>query len=153
LVPFPSPIASQLSDFGRPRASSCNDTPYEGEITTARLKLKSRYPWLEKVGEWLAGHPGGVVSCSALKRKYRNQLRTHCPRVEFLHLNGSPELICSRLAARSGHFMPDALLRSQFDTLEPLGADEAGVTVDIGQSVEAIIDGFLAGSAAPKHSF
>jgi hypothetical protein len=42
LVPFPSPIASQLSDFGRPRASSCNDTPYEGEITTARLKLKSR---------------------------------------------------------------------------------------------------------------
>jgi hypothetical protein len=41
LVPFPSPIASQLSDFGRPRASSCNDTPYEGEITTARLKLKS----------------------------------------------------------------------------------------------------------------
>src|ERR1700689_2621164 len=43
LVPFPSPIASQLSDFGRPRASSCNDTPYEGEITTARLKLKSPY--------------------------------------------------------------------------------------------------------------
>jgi gluconokinase len=112
-----------------------------------------RYPWLEKVGEWLAGHPGGVVSCSALKRKYRNQLRTHCPRVEFLHLNGSPQLISSRLAARSGHFMPDALLRSQFDTLEPLGADEAGVTVEIGQSAEAIIDGFLAGSAAPKHSF
>lgn len=111
-----------------------------------------RYPWLEKVGQWLAGHPGGVISCSALKRKYRNQLRTHCPRVEFLHLNGSPELISSRLAARSGHFMPDALLRSQFDTLEPLGADEAGLTVDIGQSVEAIIDGFRAGSAAPKHS-
>ena len=111
-----------------------------------------RYPWLEKVGQWLAGHPGGVISCSALKRKYRNQLRTHCPRVEFLHLNGSPELISSRLAARSGHFMPDALLRSQFGTLEPLGADEAGFTVDIGQSVEAIIDGFRAGSAAPKHS-
>ena len=112
-----------------------------------------RYLWLEKVGEWLAGHPGGVISCSALRRKYRDQLRTHCPRVEFLHLNGSPELISSRLAARSGHFMPDALLRSQFDTLEPLGADEAGVTVDICRSVEAIIDGFLAGAASPKHSF
>jgi gluconokinase len=111
-----------------------------------------RYPWLEKVGQWLAGHAGGVISCSALKRKYRDQLRAHCARVEFLHLSGSPELISSRLAARSGHFMPDALLRSQFDTLEPLGADEAGVTVDMGQSVEAIIDSFLAGSATPEHS-
>ncbi|MFZ1175845.1 MAG: gluconokinase [Mycobacterium sp.] len=111
-----------------------------------------RYPWLEKVGEWLDGHgDGGVVSCSALKRKYRDQLRAHCPHVEFLHLDGAPELISSRLAARTGHFMPAALLRSQFDTLEPLSADEAGVTVDIGQDVEAIIDTVLAGSAARQH--
>lgn len=100
-----------------------------------------RYPWLEKVGRWLAGHPdGGVVSCSALKRRYRDQLRAHCPRLQFLHLDGSTELIRGRLAARTGHFMPAALLRSQFDTLEPLGADEAGATVDIGQSVDAIVD-------------
>jgi gluconokinase len=100
-----------------------------------------RYPWLEKVGRWLAGHPdGGVVSCSALKRRYRDELRAHCPRLEFVHLDGSTELIRGRLAARTGHFMPAALLRSQFDTLEPLGADEAGVTVDIGQSVDAIVD-------------
>ena len=116
------------------------------------LDDKDRYPWLENVGEWLAGHrDGGVVSCSALKRKYRDQLRAHCPRVEFLHLSGSPELIGGRLAARSGHFMPAALLRSQFDTLEPLGVDEAGVTLDAGQDADAIIDAFLAGSAARRH--
>jgi carbohydrate kinase (thermoresistant glucokinase family) len=86
-----------------------------------------------------------VASCSALKRKYRDQLRARCPEVEFLHLAGSPELIGGRLAARSGHFMPAALLRSQFDALEPLGADEAGVTVDAGQGVDAIVDAFVAG--------
>ena len=105
-----------------------------------------RHPWLEKVGEWLAGHrDGGVVSCSALKREYRDQLRAHCPDVEFLHLGGSPELIRSRLAARTGHFMSAALLRSQFDTLEPLGPDEAGVTIDVGRGVDAIVEAFLAG--------
>ncbi len=111
-----------------------------------------RYPWLEKIGEWLAGHrDGGVVSCSALKRKYRDQLRAHCPDVEFLHLSGSPELISRRLAARTGHFMPGALLRSQFDTLEPLGADEAGVTVDAGHDVDAIIGAFLTVSTTREH--
>ncbi len=107
-----------------------------------------RRPWLEKVGEWLAGHRnGGVVSCSALKRKYRDQLRTHCAQVEFLHLAGSPALIGGRLTTRSGHFMPAALLRSQFDTLEPLGADEAGATVDAGPGVDAIVDAYLRGEA------
>lgn len=110
-----------------------------------------RDPWLDEVGEWLASNPGGVASCSALKRKYRDQLRAHCPCVEFLHLRGSPETIGRRLAGRSGHFMPAALLRSQFDMLEPLGSDEAGVTVGIDQDVDAIIDTFLAGSAAGRH--
>lgn len=110
------------------------------------LDDRDRYPWLERVGEWLAGHrDGAVASCSALKRKYRDQLRVHCPEVEFLHLAGSPELIGGRLAARSGHFMPPALLRSQFEALEPLGPDEAGVTVDAGQGVDAIVDAFVAG--------
>lgn len=100
-----------------------------------------RDPWLEKVGEWLAGHrDGGVASCSALKRRYRDRLRAHCPPVEFLHLSGSAELIGNRLALRTGHFMPAALLRSQLDALEPLDPDESGVTVDVGQDVAAIID-------------
>ncbi len=111
-----------------------------------------RQPWLDRVGEWLAGHrDGGVASCSALKRKYRDQLRGYCPRLECLHLAGSPELITSRLAARTGHFMPAALLRSQFDALEPLGADEAGVTVDVGHDVDAIVETFLAGPASRRH--
>ncbi|ASW95408.1 gluconokinase [Mycobacterium intracellulare] len=108
-----------------------------------------RYPWLDKVGEWLTAHrDGGVVSCSALKKEYRDRLRAHCPGVEFLHLSGSAELIAGRLAARTDHFMPAALLRSQLDTLEALGPDEAGMTVDAGQDVEAIIDAVLR-SAGP----
>jgi gluconokinase len=117
------------------------------------LNDDDRYPWLERVGEWLAAHcAGGVVSCSALKRTYRDQLRARCPRVEFLHLSGSPELINRRMSARTGHFMPHALLRSQFDTLEPLGADEHGVTVDIGHDADTIIDIFLKGSAPQQRS-
>ncbi len=105
-----------------------------------------RYPWLDKVGEWLAGHQdGGVVSCSALKRNYRDRLRAHCPRVEFLHLAGSPALIGGRLAARTDHFMPAGLLRSQFEALEPLAADEPGATVDADHEIDAIIDTFLSG--------
>jgi gluconokinase len=112
------------------------------------LSDDDRYPWLESVGDWLAGHrDGGVASCSALKRKYRDQLRVHCPRARFLHLSGSPELIGGRLAARTGHFMAAALLRSQFDALEPLGADEAGVSTDVGQGVDAIVEAFVAVAA------
>jgi gluconokinase len=108
-----------------------------------------RYPWLERVGEWLTGHRGGgVVSCSALKRKYRDQLRTHCASIEFLYLSGSPEVIGTRMAARPGHFMPAALLQSQFDALESLDVGEAGVTADISQGVENIVNDFLAGLAA-----
>lgn len=115
----------------------------------APLDDDDRRPWLEKVGEWLAEHRGGgVVSCSALKREYRDQLRSRCPTAEFLHLDGSADVIGRRLAARTGHFMPAALLRSQLDTLEPLGADEAGAAIDVDQDVDGIIDSFLAASAA-----
>jgi gluconokinase len=107
-----------------------------------------RYPWLERVGDWLSGHPrGGVASCSALKRKYRDLLRQHCAGIRFLHLSGSPALIQRRLASRPDHFMPAALLRSQFDVLEPLGDGEAGITIDAGLDIEAIVSAFLAGAA------
>jgi gluconokinase len=103
-----------------------------------------RHPWLDTVGDWLADHrDGGVASCSALKRTYRDQLRARCPGVEFLHLSGSAELIADRLAARTGHFMPAALLRSQLATLEALGPGEAGMTVDAALDVEAIVDAVL----------
>lgn len=109
------------------------------------LSDEDRYPWLERVGEWLARHrDGAIVSCSALKRRYRDQLRAHCPPVQFVHLSGSPELIGRRLASRPGHFMPPTLLQSQFDALEPLGADEQGVVVDVSEEAETIVDTLLA---------
>ena len=101
-----------------------------------------RHPWLESIGEWLAerGESGGVMSCSALKRKYRDQLRQHEPRTEFLLLHGTLEVITRRQASRPGHFMPASLLQSQFDTLEPLEPDENGVVVDVDQSIDAIVN-------------
>lgn len=104
-----------------------------------------RYPWLEAIGEWLAEHcaTGGVMSCSALKRKYRDQLRRHCPEMELLHLAGTPEIIGRRQASRPGHFMPASLLASQFDTLEPLEPDERGIDIDVDQSIDAIVESYV----------
>ena len=104
-----------------------------------------RYPWLEAIGEWLAKHcgNGGVMSCSALKRKYRDQLRRHCEGVEFLHLAGTPEVIGRRQASRPGHFMPASLLASQFATLEPLGPDESGIAIDVDQDIDSIVDNYV----------
>lgn len=103
-----------------------------------------RYPWLEAIGKWLAEHPaGGVMSCSALKRTYRDQLRRHCPDIEFLHLEGSVETIGRRQASRPGHFMPASLLESQFRTLEPLAPDECGVVIDVDQSIDGIIESYV----------
>lgn len=103
-----------------------------------------RYPWLESIGEWLAQHSdGGVMSCSALKRKYRDQLRRHCPDIEFLHLAGTMETIGRRQASRPGHFMPANLLESQFRTLEPLESDERGIAIDVDQSIDSIIESYV----------
>jgi gluconokinase len=103
-----------------------------------------RYPWLEAVGAWLADHAdGGVMSCSALKRRYRDQLRHHARGLEFLLLEGSREVIEQRLVVRPGHFMPASLLTSQLATLEPLEPDEAGVVVDVDQSVDAVVQAYV----------
>jgi gluconokinase len=104
-----------------------------------------RRPWLDTIGEWLAAHAdGGVMSCSALKRVYRDQLREHCADVDFLHLAGTPEVIGRRQASRPGHFMPASLLASQFQTLEPLAPDEHGVDVDVDQDIDSIINEYVA---------
>lgn len=104
-----------------------------------------RHPWLETIGAWLAAHDrhGGVISCSALKRSYRDQLRAHAARAVFVHLHGTREVIARRQASRPGHFMPASLLDSQFDTLEPLADDEAGVVIDVDQTVDAIVQQFV----------
>ncbi|NEB93367.1 gluconokinase [Streptomyces bauhiniae] len=101
-----------------------------------------RWPWLDAIGRWAHGRAGlgGVVSSSALKRSYRDRLRAEAPGVVFVHLTGSRELIESRMSQRQGHFMPTALLDSQFATLQPLQADEAGVAVDVSGSPEEITE-------------
>jgi gluconokinase len=112
-----------------------------------------RYPWLDAIGRWLAEHcrDGGVMSCSALKRKYRDQLRSHCPRTEFVHLSGSPEVIAARQASRPGHFMPASLMASQFTTLEPLAPDERGVTLDVSHDIDSIVESvFRAGTGSGR---
>jgi gluconokinase len=104
-----------------------------------------RHPWLEAIGEWLVQHEGGggVMSCSALKRSYRDQLRRHCPSVEFLHLHGTRDVIARRQASRPGHFMPASLLDSQFATLEALAPDEKGQVVEVDQGVDDIVQDFV----------
>ncbi|MBY8884565.1 gluconokinase [Streptomyces sp. PTM05] len=100
-----------------------------------------RAPWLDAIAAWIAerdGLGGGVVSCSALRRRYRDRLREAAPGLFFLHLDGPRALIAARLAARLGHFMPSGLLDSQFDALEPLDADEAGAVVTVDGGPERI---------------
>lgn len=105
-----------------------------------------RYPWLDAIGFWLAQHSdvGGVMSCSALKRKYRDQLRKHCPSTQFVHLSGSPEVIARRQASRPGHFMPASLMASQFATLEPLQSDEGGIVLDVDHDIDWIVASYVA---------
>lgn len=115
------------------------------------LDDEDRWPWLETIGAWLAAHDvtGGVMSCSALKRRYRDQLRHHAGRVDFLHLHGSPELIAHRQAARSGHFMPASLLTSQFATLEPLSPDEHGLVLDVDLPVDDLVQLYVDARRVP----
>lgn len=103
-----------------------------------------RATWLNTLAEVLAGAAarghGVVLSCSALKHRYRDQLRAGAPGLRFVHLHGAPETLAERLAQRSGHYMPLSLLPSQLATLEMPTDDEAVVTLDIGQPPERLVD-------------
>lgn len=93
-----------------------------------------REGWLHAVGQALgapeAGRGGVVVSCSALKRSYRDLLRAHAPGLRFIHLQADPVLLARRLALRKDHYMPASLLQSQLDTLEPPHVDERAIVLD-----------------------
>ncbi|WP_248958418.1 gluconokinase [Sphaerisporangium perillae] len=108
-----------------------------------------RLPWLHAIGAWLAEHAagGGVVSCSALKRSYRDILRASAPQVCFVHLAGDQELVRRRVAGRPGHFMPASLVASQFATLQPLEPDERGIVLDLGRSVDQLVEDYLAAAS------
>ena len=107
------------------------------------LTDEDRWPWLRVINSWMAAKDSigadTVVSSSALKRSYRDVLRENVP-VFFVHLVGSQELIGERLAARKGHFMPPALLPSQFAILEPLQSDEPGIEISIEGSIEDMVE-------------
>ena len=104
-----------------------------------------RWPWLEAIAAWIAEHRAAgttcVVTCSALKRRYRD-LVTDNQRddVRLVYLKGDFALIEARLEARKGHFMPPGLLQSQFDALEEPGADEHAIAVPIEATPEEIAD-------------
>lgn len=105
-----------------------------------------RAPWLGRLGELLAGEADGgatvppVVACSALKRRYRDLLRSYAPGVVFIHLAGTAATIGARMEARAHEFMPRTLLESQFAALEELGADEPHVLGDVAQPLEVLVE-------------
>lgn len=106
-----------------------------------------RQGWLEllqaKIREAADHNEGLVLSCSALKRRYRDLLRSGDPLLTFIHLDGNRRLIASRMHARPGHFMPLSLLDGQLLDLEPLEADERGVRIDISQEPDTLIEEIL----------
>ncbi|MCE4224817.1 gluconokinase [Methylobacterium sp. C25] len=114
----------------------------------------SRRPWLARIAAWidarLADGQGGVVACSALRRVYRDALVRGRPCVRIVYLEGSRAVIAARLARRHGHFMPAALLDSQFADLEPPGPDERPVTVGIEDESDGIAATILARLALAK---
>lgn len=111
------------------------------------LTDQDRWPWLQAIADKIdrvCKQQGQlVIGCSALKRAYRDVLVHGRDDVRIVYLDGSQELIARRLKARKGHFMPPALLDSQFSTLQPPGPDEHPVTVSIDAPVEAIVDDIL----------
>jgi gluconokinase len=116
------------------------------------LDDEDRLPWLRALAAWMRDRhrDGGptVVTCSALRRRYRDVLREGVAEVFFVHLVGDIALLRQRMGGRE-HFMPPALLQSQFDTLEPLAGDEAGTSVEVTDAPERTVETVLARMTRP----
>jgi gluconokinase len=99
------------------------------------LNDDDRAGWLQllqaEIAAARARGEGLVLACSALKRRYRDLLRSADPELRFVHLTGPRDLIAARMQARTAHYMPTSLLDSQLRDLEPLAADESGLLLDI----------------------
>jgi gluconokinase len=111
------------------------------------LEDADRLPWLQRLAAWIgereAHGENAVVTCSALKRSYRELLRRDHPSVYFVHVTASRQVLEQRLADREGHYMPASLLPSQLATLEPLQPDEPGVTLTDPGDVDAVVEELL----------
>jgi carbohydrate kinase (thermoresistant glucokinase family) len=103
-----------------------------------------RQPWLAAVAAWIDGQRAkgqpGIITCSALKRSYRNIIIGDRAEVRLIYLRGSRALIAERLTDRHGHFMPASLLQSQIDTLEEPGPDEDPLIIDIGSPADQLAE-------------
>jgi ribose 5-phosphate isomerase A len=108
------------------------------------LTDEDRRPWLERVAAWIddqrARKQPGIITCSALKKAYRQVVIGDRSEVRLVYLRGGHDLIARHLAGREGHFMPPSLLQSQIDTLEEPGPDEDPLTVDVGRSAGETAD-------------
>jgi len=106
-----------------------------------------RWPWLRRLADWIGEHERSgrsvVVTCSALKRSYRDVLRDGHPSVWFAHVTADAELIRERMQQRSGHYMPASLLDSQLAILEPLQDDEPGAAISGAGAPEDVVDHLL----------
>lgn len=107
-----------------------------------------RAPWLAAIAAWIqeriARDEHGIVTCSALKRAYRDVIMAGLPGAKLVHLVGNRALIGERMARRSNHFMPTSLLDSQFATLEPPGPDEDVLTIEVSMSPARVADAIIA---------
>lgn len=107
------------------------------------LTDEDRLPWLERLRDWVTDQRAAgaevVVTCSALRRSYRELLSDGRPWMWFCHLSLPEEVLAARLAERRGHYMPASLLQSQLDSLEPLAPDEPGAGIDGTGSPDQVI--------------
>lgn len=119
------------------------------------LTDEDRLPWLQRIAAWIdarrAQKEPGIITCSALKRAYREIVVGRRREVRLIYLRGTAKQIAAHLAGRKGHFMPASLLQSQIDALEEPGSDENALTIDVGppadQVVEDVVDRLLHESA------
>lgn len=118
------------------------------------LTDEDRLPWLRaiaaQIDRWRAARQNGVITCSALKRRYRTIIVGERPEVRLVYLKGDRELIHRRMVARHGHFMPASLLRSQFEALEEPTEDERPIVVPIDQPPAQLVDRIIATLTSPS---
>ena len=155
---------SGKSTIGQQLADTCGHAYVEGDAFHPQANVDKmsagqplddddRRDWLcalrEQIIRAREQGKGLVVSCSALKRSYRDLLRGGDPALRFGHLDGPRALIAERLAARRNHYMPPQLLDSQLEVLEPLDGEEDGLRLDIRHSPAQLVDAILASRDKP----
>ncbi|MCP3786966.1 gluconokinase [Micromonospora sp. A3M-1-15] len=140
-------VARGISELTGLRFAEADEFHTEAHVAQMRagvpLTDADRWPWLRALAGWMADrHAEGVstvLTCSALKRAYRDVLRQGPANVEFLHLDGAAQLIRDRLDRRVGHYMPASLFDSQRAILEHLGPDESGVVLEVAAPPEELV--------------